>query len=143
MGKRGAARSRKSKSKFENAIVRGELVRRKMMTQEGGSKSLEDTANLLGKNKRSLINLHRRGRLIASRNGEVLHFPMWQFLRKRPLRGLDKVLAKLSAPNVLDEWGMIGFFLLSHGLLGERRPVDLLRKNKLKPVLKAAEAYGS
>lgn len=104
---------------------------------------MDEIVRLTGKSKKSLVNLHRSGRLIGWLNDEILHFPVWQFTRKRPLRGLGKVLKVLTDGDVLDEWGKLGFFLLNHGLLDERRPLDLLRKNKLKPVLRAAEAYGS
>jgi hypothetical protein len=45
----------------------------------------------------------------------------------------------LSKAAMLDDWAKIGFFLQTHG---GRRPLDLLRENKLADVLQAAQAYG-
>jgi hypothetical protein len=71
----------------------------------------------------------------------AFRFPAWQFAEGRRLPGLEEVLAKLNTGEVLDDWGKIGFFLQAHGMLADRRPLDLLRENKVEPVLKAAEAY--
>jgi hypothetical protein len=57
------------------------------------------------------------------------------------LPGLDQVLAKLSSGGILNDWGKIGFFLQQHRLSESRRPLDLLRENKVDQVLRIAEAY--
>jgi hypothetical protein len=43
---------------------------------------------------------------------------------------------------MLDDWAKIGFFLQAHERLEGRRPLDLLKENKLADVLQAAQAYG-
>jgi len=147
MGKSASpGRSAHGKAKQERlakALARGLRVRKKMATEEGGSISAAEVAQRLGMTEQSVLKLYRQGRLLGWKAEDSLRFPAWQFVRKQYLHGLQVIMKKLNAGNALDDWGKVGFFLQSHGLLDEQRPLDLLRKKKLKPVLKAAEAYGS
>jgi hypothetical protein len=129
--------------KLAHAIARGVSVREKMAAEEGGSISADETARLLGLTKQSVLNMYHAGKLLGWRTEKqgAVRFPVWQFRDGLRLPGLDEVLARLSAGNVLDEWGKIGFFLQSHRLSNSRRPLDLLRENKLDEVRKIAEAY--
>jgi hypothetical protein len=129
--------------KLAHAIARGVSVREKMASEEGGSISADETARLLGVTKQSVLNMYHAGKLLGWRTEKqgAVRFPVWQFRDGLRLPGLDEVLAKLSAGNVLDEWGKIGFFLQSHRLSNSRRPLDLLREDKLDEVRKIAEAY--
>jgi hypothetical protein len=132
--------------KLANALARGLSVREKMAAEEGGSFSAEETSRYLGLTKQSVLNLYHAGKLLAWRTEKqgALRFPVWQFYEHRRLSGLEAVLAKLSSSPALDDWGKVGFFLQTHGILGNRRPLDLLREEqKLDQVLKAAEAYVS
>jgi hypothetical protein len=115
-----------------------------MAADEGGSFSADETARYLGITKQSVLNLYHGGKVLAWRTEKqgAVRFPVWQFAEHRRLPGLEAVLAKLNASPILDDWGKVGFFLQTHGLLNERRPLDLLRQNKLDEVLRAAEAYG-
>ncbi len=125
------------------ALARGLTVREKMAAEEGGNISADEAAKLLGLTKQSVLNLYRAGKVLAWRTEKqgAFRFPVWQFSEGRRLPGLDEVLARLNTGQILDDWGKIGFFLQSYASLGDRRPLDLLRENKLQPVLKAAEAY--
>jgi hypothetical protein len=129
--------------KLVNALARGLTVREKMAAQEGGNMSAEETARQLGVTKQSVLNLYHAGELLAWRTEKqgALRFPVWQFAGNRRLPGLKDVLARLNAGGGMEDWGKIGFFLQTHGILGNRRPLDLIRENKLDPVLKAADAY--
>lgn len=129
--------------KLANALARGVSVREKMATEEGGSMSAEEAARLLGMVKQSVLNLYHQGKLLGWRSEKqgAVRFPVWQFRDGKRLPGLDQALAKLSASGVLDDWGKIGFFLQQHRLSESRRPLDLLRENKVDPVLRIAEAY--
>jgi hypothetical protein len=129
--------------KLANAVARGVSVRQKMATDEGGSMSAEETARLLGMVKQSVLNLYHQGKLLGWRSEKqgAVRFPVWQFRDGGRFPGLDQVLAKLSDAGILDDWGKIGFFLQQHRLSRSRRPLDLLRENKLDRVLRIAEAY--
>jgi hypothetical protein len=114
-----------------------------MAAAEGGTMSAEETARYLGVTKQSVLNSYHAGKMMAWRTEKqgALRFPVWQFAEHRRLPGLEEVLGKLTASRVLDDWGVAGFFLENLGLLKDRRPLDLLRENKLEQVLEAAEAY--
>jgi hypothetical protein len=129
--------------KLVNALARGLTVREKMAAAEGGNMSAEEAARRLDVTKQSVINMYHAGTLLAWKTEKQgsLRFPVWQFDGDRRLAGLKEVLATLDTGRVLDDWGKIGFFLQTHGILDDRRPLDLLRANKLNAVLKAAEAY--
>jgi hypothetical protein len=129
--------------KLVGALARGLAVREKMAAEEGGNISADEAAQLLGITKQSILNLYHAGKALAWRTEKqgALRFPVWQFSDGRRLPGLEQVLAQLNTRLVLDDWAKIGFFLQTHGMLRERRPLDLLRENKLEPVLKAAAAY--
>jgi hypothetical protein len=129
--------------KLAKAIARGVSVRERMASEEGGSMSAEEAARLLGVTKQSALNMYHAGKLLGWRTEKqaAVRFPVWQFHEGRRLPGIEDVLEKLSAANKLDEWGKIGFFLQSHRLSDDRRPLDLLREDKLDQVLRIAEAY--
>jgi excisionase family DNA binding protein len=132
-----------TEEKLANALARGLAVREKMAAEEGGSLSTDEAARYLGFSKQSVLNLYHAGKLLAWRTEKqgALRFPGWQFAEHRRLPGLEQVLAKLNQAQILDDWAKIGFFLQTHGLLDDRRPLDLLRENALEPVLKVADAY--
>jgi hypothetical protein len=129
--------------KLANALARGLSVREKMAAEEGGHISADEVARQLEMSKQSVLNMYHAGKLLGWRTERqgAIRFPVWQFSEHGGLPGLDEVLAKLNAGKVLDDWGKIGFFLQTHGNLGDQRPLDLLRMNKLDWVLKAAMAY--
>jgi len=134
---------KRREDKLIGALARGLSVREKMAAEEGGNISADEAAQILGMTKQSVLNLYHAGKVLAWRTEKqgAFRFPAWQFAEGRRLPGLEEVLAKLNTGEVLDDWGKIGFFLQAHGMLADRRPLDLLRENKVEPVLKAAEAY--
>ncbi len=129
--------------KLVNAMARGLTVREKMAGAEGGNMSADEAARQVGVTKQSVLNMYHAGEVLAWRTEKqaALRFPVWQFDGDCRLFGLKDVLATLNDGHVLDDWGKIGFFLQTSGILDDRRPLDLLRENKLEPVLKAADAY--
>lgn len=133
----------KPEDKSAKAMMRGVSVRQQMAAAEGGSFSAEEAARQLGVTKQSVINLYHAGKVLAWRTEKqgALRFPVWQFDEDHRLPGLDAVLEVLNSGGVLDDWGKIGFFLQTHGILSDKRPLDLLRENQLDSVLKAARGY--
>ncbi len=129
--------------KLANAMARGLSVREKMAAEEGGSLSADEAARQLGVTKQSVLNLYHAGKVLGWRTEKqgAVRFPVWQFTENRRLPGLEEVIAKLDEGKFLDDWGKIGFFLQTHGILDNRRPLDLLRDSNLALVLKAAQAY--
>lgn len=129
--------------KLANAMARGLSVREKMAAEEGGSLSADEAARRLGVSKQSVLNMYHAGKVLAWRTEKqgAIRLPVWQFTEDHRLPGLEEVIAKLNEGNVLDDWGRIGFFLQTHGIVDDRRPLDLLRDGKLGEVLRAAEAY--
>lgn len=84
------------------------------------------------------------GRLVAWREErlQAARFPRWQFdSHGRVLAGLCEVLEYLNQDEGLDAWGKILFFLQSRSSLENERPLDLLRRGKVKEVCLAAQAY--
>src|SRR4051812_43829828 len=130
-------------NKLANALARGLSVREKMAEEEGGSMSADETARYLRVTKQSVLNMYHAGNLLGWRTEKqgAVRFPVWQFSEHKRLAGLQDVLTKLNEAQVLDDWGKIGFFLQSHGILDNHRPLDLLRDKKVEQVLKAVEAY--
>jgi hypothetical protein len=130
-------------NKLANALARGFSVREKMAEEEGGSMSADETARHLGVTKQSVLNMYHADTLLGWRTEKqgAVRFPTWQFSEHRRLPGLQEVLVKLNEAQILDDWGKIGFFLQTHSILNNRRPLDLLREKDLESVIKAAEAY--
>jgi hypothetical protein len=133
----------RKEDKLANAIARGLSVRERMAAEEGGSMSAEEAARYLEVSKQSVLNLYHAGKVLAWRTEKQgsFRFPAWQFVDGQRLAGVKQVLAKLNETEHLDDWGKIGFFLQSHGIVKDQRPLDLLRQGKLDQALIAAEAY--
>ena len=129
--------------KLAQALARGITVREQMATEEGGSMSAEEAGRYLNASKQTVLNLYHGKKLLGWRTEKqgAIRLPVWQFVDHQRLPGLDEVLALLDAPRMLDDWGRIGFFLQTHVILQDRRPLDLLREKQLGEVLKAAAAY--
>ena len=132
-----------TQDKLAKAMARGLSIREKMAAAEGGTMSAEETARLLRLTKQSILNLYHGGKLLGWKTAKqgAIRFPVWQFADSEKLAGLDEVLSRLNSSGPLDDWAKVGFFLQEHHLLHGKRPLDLLRENKLSPVLKAADAY--
>jgi excisionase family DNA binding protein len=138
----GARASRQDKLAL--ALARGLEARQRLAQAEGGSLSSDEVARLLGISKTAVLKWLRAGRLLAWREErrQAARFPCWQFdWHGQTLAGLEAVLEVLSRGERLDAWAKILFFLQTRPSLGEKRPLDLLRKGKLEKVRLAAAAY--
>jgi excisionase family DNA binding protein len=138
-------RTRESRGdKLARASVRGIEARQQLAEAEGGSLSSEEAARLLGISKTAVLKRLDAGRLLAWREErlQAARFPRWQFDEHgQALAGLEEVLEILNQDERLDAWGKILFFLRDKSSLDGRRPLDLLRKRRLKEVCLAAAAY--
>ncbi len=130
--------------KLARAVVRGIETRQQMAETDGGSLSSDETARLLQISKTAVLKRLEAGRLLAWREErlQAARFPRWQFDdHGHVLAGFEDVLAILNEDERLDVWGKILFFLQEKSSLEGWRPLDLLRKGKLKEVSLAAQAY--
>jgi hypothetical protein len=102
-----------------------------------------EVAARLGLSETTVLEHYARGQLLAWREGRarVLRFPSWQFQADHVIAGLAEVLEVLNREKRLDDFGRIGFFLCTFGLLDGLRPLDCLRTNRKDKALLAAEGY--
>ena len=138
----GQGKSREDK--LRRAQVRGLDARQQLAEAEGGSWSSDEVARMLQISKTAVLKRLAAGRLLAWREErlQAARFPRWQFDdHGHVLDGLEQVLEILNQDGRLDAWGKILFFLQEKPGLGDRRPLDLLRQNKLEEVSRAAQAY--
>ncbi|HZM05206.1 MAG TPA: hypothetical protein VFC44_19590 [Candidatus Saccharimonadales bacterium] len=134
----------KADNRLANAIARGISVRQKLIEAEGGSLSAFEAARELGISKAAILKRYHAGHLIAWREEKqnAARFPAWQFLDRKVLDGLEKVLKVLTLNSRLDDFGQMLFFLSTSSFLRGKRPLDYLRAGEINIVLQAAEGYG-
>jgi len=121
------------------ALLRGAQAKRQLLEAEGGTLSAAEVARLLRLSRQAVDKQRRTGRLLALRAGPSWRYPAWQFIDGQSLPGLPEVLAALRA---VSPWTTAAFLLSRNTRLGERRPVDLLRRGELDAVERAAQAHG-
>lgn len=138
----GAKASRQDKIAL--ALARGLEARQQLAEAEGGSLSSDEAARLLGISKTAVLKRLEAGRLLAWREErlQAARFPNWQFdKRGQVLAGFEAVLKILNRDERLDAWAKVLFFLQTRSNLGDKRPLDVLREDRLEEVRLAAEAY--
>jgi hypothetical protein len=121
------------------SLLRGARQRRALLHAEGGTLSGEQVASALGISRQAVDKQRQRGRLLAVREGAAWRYPSWQLADGRVLAGLPGVLRILAGQS---PWTTVAFLTSQNTRLGSRRPLDLLRRGNVEPVLKAADAYG-
>lgn len=120
------------------ALARGEVVRRQLATDEGGSISTAQAARLLGVSPSTVLRRWRRHRLVAWTDGRSLRVPVWQFDGMKLLRGIEESLQVFASK---DQWRVLRYFLGKRRSLGHRRPLDLLPEGKVAEVIAHAQAH--
>jgi hypothetical protein len=135
------AGEKKPDPRLKAATNRGLDIQKQLKTAEGGSYSLNETADLLNMSKQGVSKRRKTGKLFAWKEEKMaeLRFPKWQFQDGRVLPGIGDVLRKLSSSNDVD---ILLFFLSQNRFLGGKRPLDLLRAGEVSVVSRAAEGYG-
>lgn len=130
--------------KLALAMAKGLEARQQLVEAEGGSLSSDEAARLLRISKTAVLKRLEAGKLLAWREERLkaARFPQWQFDNKgRVLDGFAEVLEVLNANPQLDDWAKVLFFLQGKPSLDGKRPLDLLRKGRVKEVSQAAHAY--
>lgn len=108
-----------------------------LLDSEGGALSTAEVTGLLRITRQAVDKRRREGKLLAIELGRKgFLYPAWQF----DLPHLQQVLVEISSASA---WAQISFFLNPQGLLGDERPLDVLRRQpeKLPQVLEAAQDY--
>jgi len=127
---------------FAPARVRWLEDQQRILAAEGGTLPTSELAKALGITKEGVRQRAKRGSLLSLPVGNVLYFPLWQFINiqeYKPLPGLRDVLHAL--PDQ-DSWGKAIFLLGGEPSLEGARPLDCLRRGELDSVLVAARQFG-
>jgi hypothetical protein len=120
-------------------------IKRELLAAEGGYYSAEDAARLLTIGESELTRLRQQSKIIGLplENGSYV-YPKWQFtktwfFRRRPLKGLDLVLAALEDS---DPW-MQAAFMLDRLISTEMTtPLNGLHQGKISLVVATAKGLG-
>ena len=119
--------------------LRGALARRELLESDGGVLSPSSVAQLLGVSRQSVGQRRSANKLLAIEGPRGYLYPYWQFDGAKLLAGMSEVLDLLADE---DPWTRFIFFLSENEASHGKRPLDLLRKKNLKPVLRAAHMQG-
>jgi hypothetical protein len=133
----------KRRSPLAEALMRGIEARERIKEVEGGARSAEETARILGLNsKQAVIDRYKKGQLLGWREKQgAIRFPVWQFREDGTvLKGLPEVLQVFMQNPAADDWAKVVFLLNSRESLYGKRPLDLLRKGETDRVIDMAQA---
>lgn len=110
---------------------------------EGGGLSDAEFAARLGVRARETVrNYREKGWIFAwEKDARNLRYPAWQIHDSGLLPGLAEVLAAL-AKHGRSAFAIANYFLSESEELGGKRPLDLLRANRVEEVKAHAERYG-
>lgn len=123
--------------RYAAALARGVIARKKMATAEGGAISPARAAQILQVTERTVIRRWCAFRMIAWRDENGIHFPIWQFRHGKLLAGVEKVLQVFRSD---DQWRVLLYFLGARYSLNRERPLDLLRRGEAAKVVAHAKA---
>jgi hypothetical protein len=122
------------------ALLRGKKIIESDLKESGGSYKLQEVETLLGISRQAIHEKVRDGILLAVPGPHGRRrYPVIQFTGDGTLPGLEDVLKSLPSAN---GWFRLNFLIRPDARLGGRRPVDLLKENRIKPVVTAARAVG-
>lgn len=125
---------------FATARLRGVRERERLLSEEGGTWSVEQVAKHLQLTRQAINRRRKQGTLLglgAGRHG--FRYPAWQFARKGTIEGLEQVLAAL---RHLDPWMQQAFMLSKNARLKEKRAIDVTRNGDIAAVVRAASTFG-
>lgn len=122
------------------AKLRGVKARERLLSEEGGTWSVEAVAKHLQLTRQAVNRRRKLGTLLgldAGRHGFL--YPAWQFDRKGTIHGLEQVLHAMSH---LGPWMQHSFMLGQSLRLGDKRGIDVLRQGDVAAVVKAGSCVG-
>jgi nucleoid DNA-binding protein len=122
------------------ALLRGKEICENDLKATAGSYTLEDVETLLGISRQAIDKKVRDDALLAVPGPHRRRrYPVVQFTADGILPGLRDVLKSLPSAN---GWFRLNFLINPDSHLGGRRPVDLLKEDRVDPVVRAAKAIG-
>jgi hypothetical protein len=114
--------------------------RERLLNSDGQPLQARDVATLLGVTRQAVARARVEGRLIGLPTGRRTYlYPSWQFGRAGPLPWLRAVRDALDDP---DPWTLTAFLVAPNSRLDGESPMEVLRRGDLRPVVRAARAYG-
>lgn len=124
------------------AKLRGLKLKQQLIEAEGGCGNSEEIAEILGVSRQAINQRRQRGKLIGLPRGKGKYlYPLWQFTDTgKTLRGLETVLEQLQE---FDPWMQITFFLNPNVRLENKTPLEMLRMEKVEPVIISAAALAN
>ncbi len=125
---------------FVAAKLRGLKRKKQMLEASGGALTSEQVAEVLGISRQAVDKRRSSNQLLALTQGRRGYsYPSFQFDDGKTLKGLEEVLAELSA---LDPWMQMVFFTNTNERLGGKTPIESLQKGLVEEVKNAAKGYG-
>lgn len=119
--------------------LRGLRARDELLAAEGGTLGVLEVADLLGITRQAVNKRRESGKLVGIEIGRRgYRYPAWQFSSGGTLPGLERTLEALGDVPAI---GAARFFLSGSHRLGGKRPLDLLRKENVEPVVAAARTF--
>ena len=124
------------------AKLRGLKLKQQLIEAEGGCCNSQEIAQMLGVSRQAINQRRQRGKLIGLPRGKGKYlYPLWQFTDTgKTLRGLETVLERLQK---FDPWMQITFFLNPNIRLENKTPLEMLRREKVDPVIISAIAFAN
>lgn len=125
---------------FIAAKFRGLKRKQQMLETAGGALTSEQVAEILGISRQAVDKRRAATQLLALTQGRRGYsYPSFQFEDGRPITGLEEVLAELKE---LDPWMQMVFFTSPNERLGDKTPLERLKKGLVSEVRAAATGFG-
>lgn len=127
---------------FERVSVRSRGVEDEIRSLEGGAMSAAKFAQLVNGSQKTVRAYRAKGKLFAWPQGRRLRYPVWQVHQGAILSGLADVLTVFAMRDTAP-LAIADYFLSESDELDGRRPLDLLRDNRVAEVLEHVNRYGN
>jgi hypothetical protein len=125
---------------FIAAKLRGLKRKQQMLETAGGTLTSEQAAEVLGISRQAVDKRRAAAQLLALTQGRRGYsYPSFQFEDGKPITGLEEVLAELKE---LDPWMQMVFFTSPNERLGDKTPLERLKKGLVSEVKAAATGFG-
>ena len=125
---------------FIAAKFRGLKRKQQMLEATGGALTSEKAAEILGISRQAVDKRRAANQLLALTQGKRGYsYPSFQFEDGKTITGLEEVLGELKE---LDPWMQMIFFTSSNERLGDKTPLEGLKKGLVSEVKAAASGYG-
>ena len=125
---------------FIAAKLRGLKRKQQMLETAGGALTSEQAAEVLGISRQAVDKRRAAAQLLALTQGRRGYsYPSFQFEDGKPITGLEEVLAELKE---LDPWMQMVFFTSPNERLGDKTPLERLKKGLVSEVKAAATGFG-